>query len=220
MSTILAKDVVAAVTFLLQDNNSASRRWSDAELLGYLNDGQREAAIWIPSLSTEVEAVKLATGTLQDIPDNAISVIRFTRNMGTNGTTVGKAVTACDQVDMDNSDPDWHTATASAVVQNVMYDPRSDQRHFYVSPPQPGASQGYLEMVKAIAPADATINGVSGGGSDSVISLDDVYKFAIEAYMVYRAKSKDADYARDPAAAAMNYQAFLHALGVNPQQQG
>lgn len=217
MGTILAKDVVADVAGILQDNNAASRRWPDSDLLTYLNDGQREIAIWVPSISTEIASFKLATGTKQAVPANAISIQRFVRNMGTDGATPGKAVVACAQDDMDRSDPDWHTATADAVVQNVMYDPRLDQLNFYVSPPQPGANQGYLEVVKAVAPADATINGVNGGNADSVITLDDIYVWALKAYMQYRAFLKDGENS-NPITAQLSYASFLHAIGVQPQQ--
>jgi hypothetical protein len=128
----------------------------------------------------------------------------------------------CDMSDLDKADPDWHTATASATVDNVMYEPKEDQLHFYVSPPQPGANQGYLELVKAVSPAEATINGVNGGGADSAITLDDIYAWALKAYMQYRAFIKDGEN-RDLASAQVNYMSFLHAIGVQPpqpQQQG
>lgn len=218
MGTILAKDVVAEVASILQDNNAASRRWPDGELLKYLNDGQREMAVWKPSLSTQITPIQLVAGTKQDVPEGVLEILRFTRNMGVDGATPGSVVTMCSMDDMDHADPDWHTATADAVVVNVMYDTEEDQLHFYVSPPQPAVSPSKLEAVQAISPAEATINGVNGGVADSAITMDDIYKFALEAYMLYRAYSKERDYARDPVTAGINYQAFLHAIGVQPPQ--
>jgi hypothetical protein len=98
-----------------------------------------------------------------------------------------------------------------------MYDPRISMSTFYVSPPQPGANQGYLEVIKSVSPADATINGVNGGNADSAITLDDIYAWALKAYMQYRAFIKDGE-TRDLASAQVNYGSFLHAIGVQPQQ--
>ncbi|MCK7581011.1 MAG: hypothetical protein MZV65_38935 [Chromatiales bacterium] len=49
------------------------------------------------------------------------------------------------------------------------------------------------------------------------IKLDDIYANAILDYVLYRAYSKDAEYAANAQRAALHYQAFTNALGVKTQ---
>lgn len=49
------------------------------------------------------------------------------------------------------------------------------------------------------------------------IKLDDIYANAILDYVLYRAYSKDAEYAANASRAALHYQAFTAALGAKTQ---
>ena len=76
---ISGSDILSRVRDTLQDTTSV--RWTDAELLRYLNDGQREVVNMKPDASALTTNVQLSTGTLQTIPSNGLRLIKITRNM-------------------------------------------------------------------------------------------------------------------------------------------
>jgi hypothetical protein len=84
-----------------------------------------------------------------------------------------------------------------------MFDDR-DPKHFYVYPPQPAANPGYVEIIYSSAPSAAS--------ADGNISIDDVYANALLDYILYRAYSKDADYAANNQRALGHFQAFQLSL--------
>lgn len=212
MPTILAKDVVDRSEITLQDETNV--RWSQEELLHYLNDGQRHVVMLKPGAYAQNSTFQLVQGSKQSAPNDAISLIRPVRNMGGAGNTPGRAITWADMDQLDLTRPDWHTETANAEVKHCLQDPQNP-KDFYVTPPQP-ATPEYVEMIYSAAPPDATIDGVNGGGTDSAISLDDVYAEALYFYILFKAHSKESSLA-SPQKAGSYYQLFLGAIGMKQQ---
>jgi hypothetical protein len=197
MATITVASILTKVSTILQDPSNI--RWPTDELILWLNDGQREVALYKPNAFVINTAVICATGTKQTLPAAALSLIDVVRNMGTNGTTPGNAIRAVSREILDSQVPGWHSSTASAVVKHFVYS-ALDSKTFYVYPPQPASSQGYIELVYIAAPTDAT--------SGSTITIDDIYVTGLINYTLYRAYSKDAEYANNTALAASYYQQF------------
>lgn len=195
MATLLVSQLLTNVSILLQDTTNV--RWSQAELLGWMNDGQREIALYKPNAFTKNIAFQLAAGTRQTVPTDCVSLIDVVRNLGANGTTPGRAVRTVSREILDAQTPYWHSATPTAEVIHFTYTPL-DLKHFYVYPPQTGANQ--VEMVYVASPTDATLT--------STITLDDIYISALTDYTLYRAYSKDAEYAANTALASAYYQNF------------
>jgi hypothetical protein len=214
MGTIIANSVIEKAQTILQDTTGV--RWPVAnELLGWLNDGQREVVILKPNSHVKNIAVRLAAGTKQSLPSDGVQLIDVVRNMGTDGNTPGRAVRIVMREILDAQVPNWHSATAAADAKHYVYS-LLDPKNFYVYPPQPAANQGYVEMVYGAAPADATLNGP--------ITLDDIYQNVLVDYILYRAYSKDTEYAADQNRAATHQNAYIAALtgkakvevGANP----
>jgi hypothetical protein len=214
MGTITAASVISKAQIILQDTTGV--RWpSDTELLGWLNDGQREVMVYKPNANAKNMAIKLATGTKQSLPDDGVQLIDVVRNMGTNGTTPGRSIRIVMREILDAQVPDWHFSAANAVAKHYTYS-MLDPKTFYVYPPQPASNQGYVEMVYGATPTDATINGV--------INIDDIYQNALIDYILYRAYSKDTEYAADSNRADKHQTAYIASLtgkakaeiGVNP----
>ena len=213
MSTITAQSVVDKVQVILQDTTGV--RWPDSELLDWLNDGQREIVLYKPNAFIKNLAVRMAGGTKQSLPADGVQLIDVVRNMGADGNTPGRAVRIVMREILDAQVPNWHIATASAEAKHYVYS-LLDPKNFYVYPPQPAANQGYVEMVYGAAPADATLNGP--------ITLDDIYQNVLVDYILYRAYSKDTEYAADQNRAATHQNAYIAALtgkakvevGANP----
>lgn len=197
MATITVASILTKVSTILQDPTNI--RWPTDELILWLNDGQREVALYKPNAFVVNTAVICVAGTKQTLPAAAVSLIDVVRNMGTNGTTPGNSIRAVSREILDTQVPNWHASTASAVVKHFVYTPL-DSKTFYVYPPQPASGQGYVELVYVAAPTDA----VSGG----VITLDDIYVTALISYILFRAYSKDAEYANNATLASTYYQQF------------
>lgn len=213
MSTITVQAVIDKTQVILQDTTGI--RWPDNELLDWLNDGQREIVLYKPNAFIKNVAVKLAAGTKQGLPADGVQLIDVVRNMGSGGSTPGRAIRITMREVLDAQLPDWHLETASSSVKHYMYS-LLDPKNYYVYPPQPAAGQGYVEIVYGASPTDAIIGGT--------ITLDDIYQNVLVDYILYRAYSKDAEYAADQTRAGQHQQAYIAALagktqvevGVNP----
>lgn len=214
MGTILASDIFTEVDAILLD--TAKTRWTDAEKLRYLNAGQRQAVVFKPDVYTLSETYKLVAGTKQSVPDGTssfqtpaavtikecIQFLRLVRNMGVTGLVAGPAITPVGMDFMDAYNPDWHSATGNAVVKNYIYN-EEDPQHFYVTPPQPSASQGYVEAVFSASPADV-VSGV-GPSYAVAITISDVYRDILINYILFRCYAKDAAASPYNAARATEY---------------
>lgn len=202
MGTLTAASLISRARLLSQDPTGV--RWSDSELLQWLNDGQREVVLYKPDAKAENTTLKLVSGTKQSIPSDGLSLIKVTRNMGSAGSTPGKAVLLVDSAILNSQIPDWHTATASNVALHYCYDDR-DPKTFYVYPPQPVTTH-YVELVYSTIPANLS-------STSSTIDVDDIYGNALVDYVLYRAFSKDADFAGNGNRVMAHFQAFMAAVG-------
>lgn len=202
MGTVTAKAILDKASTQLID--IAGVRWTRAELLGWLNDGLRQIVTIQPNATNTVTAVKLVTGTRQSLPSDGWLLLSINRNMGTTGTTPGRAVRIISRELLNAFNPDWHTDTASAVTKNYIYD-LADQTAFFVYPPSTGTN--YLEINYSKQPADLTLE-------TQVIPIFDIYQTALVDYILYRACSKDAEYAPGLALAQGYLTTFTAAVGA------
>lgn len=198
-----ASAVFSRVVDILQDVGNI--RWTEAELLRWLSDGQREIALHHPDASTSNIAIQLTSGaTKQSLPATAVRLVSLIRNAGAAGVTPGRTIRLVDKNLMDNSRPSWHTDTAGTEVQNYMYDAR-DPRTFYVYPAP--ATAFYVEAVLAVPPTNITST------SDN-LSVDDLYSNALVDYTVYRCLAKDAEFTGNKERAMLHFQAFASSIGI------
>lgn len=211
MATTKVVDLLTKASTLIQDATNV--RWPQTEMLGWLNDGQREVVLLRPQASVTNAAVQLTAGqTKQTLPTNGILLIDVVRNMGSGGSTAGRAIRLVSREVLDAQSPTWHSdANADGLVKHFTYDQR-DPKTFYVFPKAP-ATAWYVELVYSSAPTDCT------AGASDVIQIDDIYANALLDYVLYRAYSKDAEYAQNAQLAVAHYQAFQGALGVKTAQE-
>jgi hypothetical protein len=207
---ISGSDILSRVRDTLQDTTSV--RWTDAELLRYLNDGQREVVNMKPDASALTANVQLSTGTLQTIPSNGLRLIKITRNMSSAASdATGKRAIRIVDVDVINSlEPDWNDptvtgdATHGAVVKHYIFDP-DDPKKYYVYPGVSG--NAYVEICYSKTPDDLS-------STSSNLDIDDIYINAIVNYVLYRAYQKDAEYAGNAQRAGTHYQLFTNIVAV------
>lgn len=203
-----AQSIIRRCVETLQDNTSI--RWPVSELVRYLNDAQREVILYRPDAAVTNAPVPLAAGSRQSLPSGGTKLVEVVRNSA--GTK--RAVRMVNREILDAQLPGWHAQTGVTEVLHYMYDPR-EPRVFYVYPPA-AASGASVEVTYASVPADiaepadgALYTAVSGS-----IGVPDIYGNAVQDYVLYRAYTKDSEYAGNAARAQAHYAAFANALGV------
>jgi hypothetical protein len=199
MGTILAKNIIATASGILQDKGFD--KWDRTDFLEYLNGGQREVVFIKPSAYTLNQVVQMQPGTKQSLPSGGILLLDVMRNMGPTKAMPGRVPREIKREIIDRENPNWHADTANATVLHWIYDDR-DPRNYYVYPPQPNTGMGSLELLNSAAPPEIA-------SEDDPITLDDIYEPALLNYLLFRAYSIDAEYAREDATAGAYYKMFL-----------
>lgn len=206
--TISAQSIIRRCVVTLQDTTSI--RWPVAELVRYLNDGQREVVLYRPDAMVTNASKVLSAGSKQSLPSGGAKLIDVVRNTG--GTN--KAIRLVNREILDAQVSGWHSLSGVTEIVHYMYDPR-DPTVFYVYPPA-AASGASVDLVYSGYPSDisepaagADYTAVSGN-----ISLPDIYGNALQDYILYRAYNKDAEYAANGQRSQAHYAAFTNALGV------
>lgn len=229
-STVLVKDLLYQVSTQLHDMAPQFTRWTEKELVGWLNDGQRAIAKYMPSSCSRVDVVKLVPGTKQSIdliplarilpgdgsaPANVygISLLDVRRNMGVNGLTPGDVIRVVDMEILDSIYPNWHTK--SGQPSQYAFKPVTPTT-FYVSPGVPSVGAVWVELSLIALPTPIVSNGSLGfGGSSTVtISVADTYADDLINYILARAYMKDAEFAANSNLAAAHTTLFTSSINA------
>lgn len=182
-------------------------RWTAPEVIRYANDGQRDIALYRPDAFTANTVFTCAAGSKQALPAGATKLMSITRN-----GTAGRVVTPIKREMLDASIPLWHATTPAATVLHSMYDER-DPLVFYVYPPATTAATLQMQYAKVptdiATPSSDLLAGVSGD-----LSVGDLFVNALLDYVLFRAYSKEAEFAADPVRANAALARYGSALGV------
>lgn len=202
MPTVIASAIITKAKTILQDTTSV--RWTDAELLGWLNDGQREVCMRRPDVSTKLISHPLVAGTRQSIPADGTAALKVVRNMGSGGATPGRAVRHVAMDILDSNVPNWHAETASGTILHAVTDMRIP-RTFYVYPPAISGTQ--VELLYAAPPAELA-------STASVLTVDDFYAGPLVDWVCSRAYEKDQDTTGSADRAASHRAKFDASVGA------
>lgn len=200
--TTTAGNLIDQAAKVLQDETNI--RWMRPELLDWLNCGQREVALYKPDACSVVGTIPLVAGTLQTIPTGGLKVLDVTRNMGVGGNTPGRAIRLVGRDIIDAGNPNWHASPQKSEIQHFMVDPRTPTR-FYVYPP---ASPTSVEAVYSVTPDPCV-------GEQSALSINEIYANTLLNYMLFRAYSKDADFAANDPKSQSYYRLFAAQVGIS-----
>ena len=195
-----AKTIIDKASLLLADVSQSF--WLVSELLGWLNDGQRDIATTIPQANVKNSAVQLVAGVKQSLPSDGILLMDIPYNLGSAGTTMGTVINHVPKEIMLKRIPGWTTTMASGIVKHYIYS-ATDPLIFYVYPPQPSATK-YVECVYSAIPV-LIANATAG----TKITINDAYQNALLDYLLYRAFMKDADSANQTARGQEHYKMFI-----------
>lgn len=206
--SIAAQALIRRVVETLQDTTSI--RWPVAELVRYLNDGQREIIVHRPDAMVTNASLTLTAGTKQSLPSNGAKLIDVVRNSA--GTK--RAIRMCAREILDAQSPGWHNLSGVTEIVHFMFDPR-DPKVFYVYPPAQSAGAS-VDLVYSALPTDLAepAAGTDYSAVSGAISVPDIYSNALQDYVLYRAYTKDSQYAGNEARAQARYAAFANALGI------
>lgn len=207
MSTITAKTIIDKASIQLLDTGNT--RWTRAELLYWINDAQRQIVIMSPNATNKVATYKLAAGTRQSIPSDGWTLLEVIRYMGTDGTKPGRAIRLTSRELLDSFNPDWHSDPTSSTPKHYVFD-LQDQTSFFVYPPNNG--NGYIQVNYSPDPTDLV-------SENETIKLNNIFETAILDYVLYRACSKDAEYAPGLQLAAGYLQTFMASMGQKEQSE-
>jgi hypothetical protein len=205
---VTAQSIIRRVVETLQDTTSI--RWPTNELVRYLNDAQREVGTYRPDALITTATHSLVAGSKQALPANGLKLLDIVRNAGANSS---RAVRMTNRQILDAQVPNWHSLAGTAEVLHFIYDPR-DPTVFYVYPPAAVGAAVYMIYAgypaNVAEPADGTtFTAVTGN-----IGVPDIFANALADYILYRAYTKDTEYAGNAARATAHYQAFVNALTV------
>jgi len=218
---VSTKDIIDDASKILNDTGS-TRRWPSDDLLRDLNAGQVVLVKLVPGANARRVVYQLTAGAFQQLPDGsdvfidkltdkviprALSLIQMHCNMGTDGQSPGRIITPVQKTVFDTTNPDWPSATADATVLHYMISP-DIKRGFFVYPPQPETSQGYVSAFFSLLPANCSVY-----AADSYISLDDEYADALLYFLLYRAYMLDTDEVDGAERSLAFWNKFVESIG-------
>jgi hypothetical protein len=207
MATTKAVDLINRVSITLQDPTFV--RWTQSELLNYLNDAQRQVVLFRPDAKAVNAPFTCVNAAKQTLPADGLRLISVLRN------TDGRAITKVDRSILDVQLPTWYeTPVGGDGIKHYVYD-ALDPKNFYVFPKP--AADDEIDIIYAMAPVDIVVSNYTT--DTQVIGIDDIYANALMDYMMYRAYQKDSEFA-NLNRAAVYYQAFTTSLGIKSQADG
>lgn len=233
----------------LQDNSPPYSRWPEAELVVYANYAQRALAKYLPQAGSRVDAIRLTPGTKQDFtkvlaaniaPGDGstaadtygIEVLDFTRNMGADGLTPGRAIRATDRYAKDTADPDWNLASKATEVVREWLSDKALPRVAYVAPPIPASPAVWVEVAWCAEPTRIPAGGEPGselylfsGASTQLMGVQDQFIDDAHNYVVAMALLKGSKNVQNLPKSQLHAAAFVTSInaqaaatsGVNPK---
>jgi hypothetical protein len=201
-------DVISRARNILLDSDATSYRWSNAEMIDYINDAQRLVAVYRPDSCSASTVQTLSAGSKQSIPTGGFRLLDVVRNMASDGTTPGRAITITARDTLDRFDPNWHTATNQSAVKHFTYDERIPGQFFVYPPVSSGVK---VETVYSKYPS-----AVSATTDD--LTVQDSYFEALINYLLFRCYSKETDFAANAQLASSYLSLFASVLGIKLQK--
>jgi hypothetical protein len=194
------QDLVNRARLTLIDPNQI--RYTDSEMLTYALDGLREIAIHKPKLFEVGGSITLVAGVSQAIRPAGWFVIDVFENIG------GRGITQCDLPTLRAFDPNWRTSTPGPTKHWMRYPSEPDKELnnvFYVYPRAVAGAQVSARWTEL----DTSTMAIG-----STVPLPTVYEPALEAYIIFRAESKDDQHVLEQRAAAFSNH-FRQILGLS-----
>lgn len=180
-------------------------RWSNEEIIRWINDAASEIVIRRPPAGTKTETLVLEEGARQELPDAAFQLIDVVRNIS---AQTKYPIQRVSRHELESHASTWYDDEHADHVQNYSYDDRQP-KVFYVWPQVTAGTE--VEVVYTRPPATITAD-------TDQLDIGKEYMGPIVSYVLYRCFSKDAEN-NDINLATAHYTAFNESLGANTAMQ-
>lgn len=200
---VTVKTVIDRVKTILQERGTGIR-WTDSELIGWLNEGYIVVASVRPDAFDAMAEIDLVAGAKQTLPSDARRLL----DVFTNGN--GGAVRPIDRNVLDTTRRAWQYETQTLDIERAVFDDRLPTQ-FWVYPPAADGAKLTLLYAKNTEPhATATLSAIQ----DDAILTEETYAPALVDYVLSRAFMKDAETGANLSRGQAHYQAFAQAIGM------
>lgn len=193
----------------MNDEDSANYRWSDSEILHYINAAQRQIVTLVPEANVieSIEDLGSNTDARQTLPAGGIKFVKISNNFSDASTRKGP-VRYAEKDALDSWDPDWEYTPGSDgdnYFKHYCHDAREDDV-YYLYPP-PAVSNKFIGLVYSKIPDDLA-------DLHADLSLDDDFFESYVDYVVFRALSKEGRYSLPDRERDRLWAKFLQSLGL------
>jgi hypothetical protein len=215
MTSVLA--LLSEVRRIIHDEDATLYRWSDDELIDYVNAAQRQTVQLIPESYTLDTVVTINNFIArQSLPAGGIKFLRVGRNYADNGTTPQGPVRYVEKDALDSFNPQWEydgtlKTDGANYFENYCHDPR-EPTAYYLYPPQAAATSKKISIVYSAVPGQVSVS-----EPDDLLILNDEYFNALVQYVIYRALTKESRETLPDAYRQELWQNYLTALGLQKQ---
>lgn len=196
---LVAGDLIKKCSITLKDTEFV--RWTEAELLAYLDEAHREIARNAVGSYVKTVVQDLVKGSKQALPADTHLLVSVVRNM-TDLDEPCEPVRITTRALLDSFEPHWHMCPQRRLVENYVYDDRTPQVYF-VYPPNDGS--GHVEVMYSAIPEKLT-------ATSDVLVLRNEFEAPLLMYVLYRAYCKDSDYSAGLQVASNYYQSYQTSL--------
>jgi len=210
------QNVIDEVRFTIHDENAASYRWTDAELIAYVNAASRQIVTIVPEANI-VESIQTISNNIarQSLPVGGIKFVKAVRNVSeADGTTQEGAIRYVEKDVLDGFDPNWEHDTTIKVIaassdffEHYTFDPR-DPKTYFLYPP--ASANAFAEIAYSAIPTVVSAVG-------NTIPLGDEYLTSYNTYVTYRALTKESRDSMPTQYRQELWNNFLSSLGQKVQ---
>lgn len=204
---LVAGDLIKKCSITLKDPEFV--RWTEDELLAYLDEAHREIARVAPGSYVKTVVQDLVKGSKQALPADAFLLVSVVRNM-TELDEPCEPVRITTRALLDSFEPHWHMCPQRRLAENYVYDDRTP-KVYYVYPPNDGS--GHVEVMYNAIPEKLT-------AISDVLVLRDEFETPLMMYVLYRAYNKDSDYSPGLQIASSYYQSYMTSVQQAMQAAG
>lgn len=193
--------IIAEARKLINDSR-VPQRYSDADMLGFVNQTLKRMAMYRPDLFLQIGDVSTAPNTtVQTMPSDSIRLVEIF------GVKDGNTVTEVDRDTFDQTYPGWRNEPAGQPV-NFMRHVRNPNVYFLY----PRPSSGVILLAEyAKVPTDYALN-------DPIAAPIDAYFPTVVDGVVYLAESVDDEHVNS-GRAKLFLDSFTQSLGVSLQSR-
>ena len=112
--------IVRNAKLILQEVTQAGTRWTNEELIGWLNEGYQAITQVKPDAASVNATLKLQAGTRQEIPADGQRLIDVVRNTAADSLQMGIMVTT--RRALDTTRRSWHADPKSVDIEQYVFD--------------------------------------------------------------------------------------------------